>query len=455
LAIGAGGTTSWERMCLGVPSIVVSIAENQKSACEKLGRDGLISYLGMQSTLKHGAIRDAVVQAKTKYPSLFDQIERGQILVDGRGCERVAEVMCPSDESQLSVRLAKPDDCVEYFNWANDPDVREQSFSSSIIELLDHKKWFAEKMNSNSCEMYVMEASGLPVGQVRFEKSNSVAEINYSLDKIVRNRRWASVMLEISMNRYVDREAVSLNEIVKTEIKKSRSVFFKLRSSNNTFTELSTGRSFSFAFASDRATWFNSYLREIKYELLGSGHSVSHVHEEEDLISADFCFYLSFSHVVSKSTLNLFGHNIVVHSSDLPEGRGWSPLTWQILEGKNEIPTVLFEASERVDSGKIYLKQTMKLEGHELIDEMRHAQGRLIATMVKSFVDGYPGSLEKGVEQSGKGSFYPRRHAIDSKVDPDSSLRQIFLQLRVADNDIYPTFFELHGHKYELRITKK
>ena len=179
------------------------------------------------------------------------------------------------------------------------------------------------------------------------------------------------------------------------------------------------------------------------------------MHEEENLSSADFCFYLSFSKVVSKSSLNLFRHNVVVHSSDLPEGRGWSPLTWQILEGKSEIPTVLFEASEIVDSGKIYLKQTIKFEGHELIDEMRDAQGRLIVTMVKNFVGGYPESLVKGIEQSGKGSYYPRRRPVDSKVDPDLSLRQVFRQLRVADNESYPAFFELNGYKYELRISKK
>ena len=100
LAIGAGGTTSWERMCLGIPSIIASIAENQNSACEKLGRDGLINYLGTQPSLKPGAIRDAVVEAKTSFASLFDQVERGQILVDGRGCERVAEVMCLSARAE-------------------------------------------------------------------------------------------------------------------------------------------------------------------------------------------------------------------------------------------------------------------------------------------------------------------------------------------------------------------
>jgi hypothetical protein len=300
-----------------------------------------------------------------------------------------------------------------------------------------------------------MEADGLPVGQVRFEKSAAVAEINYSLDKIVCNRRWASAMLEMAMKSYRDRVAVSLKEIVNVESKKSQSVFFKLGFNENSSINPQPSASYSFAFASDRGSWFNLYLREIKFDLLKSGHSVSHVHEEEDLSSADFCFYLSFSKVVSESTLNMFRHNVVVHSSDLPEGRGWSPLTWQILEGKNEIPTVLFEASKKVDSGKIYLKQAIRFEGHELIDEMRDAQGKLIVTMVKNFVDGYPEILVRGIEQNGKGSYYPRRRPVDSKVDPNSSLMQIFLQLRVADSESYPVFFELNDHKYELRISKK
>ena len=146
-------------MCLGIPSIVASIAENQRSACEKLGRDGLVNYLGSQSSLKPGAIRNAVIDAKPRFASLFDQIERGQILVDGRGCERVAEVMCPSDESKLTVRLVKSDDCVEFFNWANDPAVREQSLSTSIIQWLDHKKWFSKKIGSDSSLGHITSAT--------------------------------------------------------------------------------------------------------------------------------------------------------------------------------------------------------------------------------------------------------------------------------------------------------
>ena len=228
LAIGAGGTTSWERMCLGVLSIVVSIAENQISACEKLGRDGLVTYLGAQPSLKPGAIKNAVIEAKTKFVSWFDQIEKGQILVDGRGCERVAEVMCPSDESKLSVRLAKSDDCVEFFNWANDPAVREQSLSTSTIQWPDHKKWFAEKISSSSSEMYVLEASGLPVGQVRFDLIGDCAEIDYSLDKITRGRGWSPTLLEKSIEGFRRRKSIPLRAVVKNSNGPSRSALFKV-----------------------------------------------------------------------------------------------------------------------------------------------------------------------------------------------------------------------------------
>ena len=227
LAIGAGGTTLWERMCLGVPSIVVSIAENQISACEKLGRDGLVNYLGAQSSLKPGAIRNAVIDAKTKFASLFDQIERGQILVDGRGCERVAEVMCPSDESKLALRLAKLDDCVEFFNWANDPAVREQSLSTSTIQWLDHKKWFFEKISSSTTEMYVMEVSGLPIGQVRFDSIGDYAEIDYSLDRITRGRGWSSTLLEKSIGEFRRRKSKLLRAVVKNSNKASRNALVK------------------------------------------------------------------------------------------------------------------------------------------------------------------------------------------------------------------------------------
>ena len=69
-----------------------------------------------------------------------------------------------------------------------------------------------------------------------------------------------------------------------------------------------------------------------------------------------------------------FRHTLVVHESDLPQGKGWSPLTWQILAGQVSIPVTLFEAVKRADSGPIYAQRWLHFEGHELIDELRAAQ---------------------------------------------------------------------------------
>ena len=128
-------------------------------------------------------------------------------------------------------------------------------------------------------------------------------------------------------------------------------------------------------------------------------------------------------------------HNLVVHESALPHGKGWSPLTWQILEGKNEIPITLFEAEESVDSGKIYITDTMHFNGTELVEELRQIQGEYTIKMCVSFVEGYPGITSREKAQSGRSSYFKKREPEDSKLDPDKTIREQFNLLRVVDNE--------------------
>ena len=455
LAIGAGGTSTWERMCLGVPSIIVSIAENQVPTCEKLGREGFVRYLGTQSEVTNESIASAVREF-LKTPSALSAVSvKSQIVVDGKGCMRVAEAMCPTSESELKVRLVTKNDCINYFNWANDPQVRENSLDSADIEWTGHQKWFTEKINSESTEMYVIEASGLPVGQARFELVEGTAEINYSLDELVRGRGWAATAIDLSVKCFRNRNAIPLKAVVKNRNARSRSTFFKLG-----FTEVSAmlpppTPQFSIAFISDEDSWFNSYLKNLKLDLLTSGHKIMHVHNESELKSADLCFYLSFSTIATKNTLQKFKHNLVVHSSNLPNGRGWSPLTWQILEGKKMITTSLFEAEEDVDRGKIYLQKDLEFSGFELLDELRMLQGNLIIGMCSEYIQTYPDVLLHAQVQDGEGSYYSRRRPVDSELNPDISIREQLNLFRVADNSNYPAYVEIDQHCYELWIKKK
>lgn len=200
-------------------------------------------------------------------------------------------------------------------------------------------------------------------------------------------------------------------------------------------------------------SWFVPYGQELGAELIARGHEVSFVENPQDLPEGDVAFFLSCEQIIKKDLRDRNTHNIVIHSSKLPQGKGWSPLTWQILEGKNTIPTTLFEAVDAVDAGDVYEVDNIILEGHELLPEIHKKQGEIINSLALRFVDSYP--PQNPQVQKGEESFYPKRKPKDSEVSPDKTLAEIFDNFRVADNEKYPVFFTHRGKTYTLKIYKK
>jgi UDP-2,4-diacetamido-2,4,6-trideoxy-beta-L-altropyranose hydrolase len=89
LALGAGGTTTWERCCLGLPSLVVSLADNQRPACAALAADGLIRYLGSEDEVDTVRLRMALTELVMDTASLAALSKAGTDLIDGLGTQRV------------------------------------------------------------------------------------------------------------------------------------------------------------------------------------------------------------------------------------------------------------------------------------------------------------------------------------------------------------------------------
>lgn len=204
----------------------------------------------------------------------------------------------------------------------------------------------------------------------------------------------------------------------------------------------------------DRDSWMNRYDRELEERLSRDGHEVLVIQNRDDLQDGDIAFFLSCFEIVGRKYLARNRHNIVVHASDLPRGKGWSPTTWQILEGKDEIPLSLFEATEAVDAGSVYMRGVMRLDGCELIDEWQGKLGRKIIDMCCEFVDQCRHGRLAPVVQSGAETFYPRRKPEDSRLDANKTIAEQFNLLRVVDNDKYPAFFEMNGRRYYLRISR-
>lgn len=89
LALGAGGATTWERCCLGLPSIVICTADNQLPASEALVADGLISYMGHVGDITPEILRDQVLELLDKPEKLGELSEKSMKLVDGKGVNRI------------------------------------------------------------------------------------------------------------------------------------------------------------------------------------------------------------------------------------------------------------------------------------------------------------------------------------------------------------------------------
>ncbi len=130
----------------------------------------------------------------------------------------------------LTFRNATIADTNLYFDWANDPDVREQSYSSNPIDLESHGKWFKSKLEDSSCLMLVFQnEENLNIGQVRIQKENiNEALIGISIAVEHRGKSYAKEMLKIASDYFLDsNEDFKLNAFIKMKNLSSKYAFEK------------------------------------------------------------------------------------------------------------------------------------------------------------------------------------------------------------------------------------
>jgi len=201
LAIGAGGGTTWERMCLGLHSEVVSIAENQRVGAKALAEAGLIKYAGHFNEITSSLLAGLIVLQVSRPVELVETSRLNQLEVDGLGVFRVVEALCPTELQETKLRAASANDVGHFFTWVNDPLVRANSHNDATIPWNIHKVWFENKMRCADCSLYVLEADGLPVGQIRFDRAGEEALIDYSLDTFVRGRDWGRNLISLGVEK--------------------------------------------------------------------------------------------------------------------------------------------------------------------------------------------------------------------------------------------------------------
>jgi UDP-2,4-diacetamido-2,4,6-trideoxy-beta-L-altropyranose hydrolase len=203
LSIGACGTTTWERCCLGLPSLVITLASNQIPIAEELNRRGIVRWLGSKDQVDAQRLAEAIELA-IGASSFLEWSQACYELVDGLGATRVASFLTLSSTTPLRARAVTACDEKRILDWANDPLVRANAFHSSRINAETHHRWFTARLgDGGSGRFYVIETiDSVPIGQVRFSKGEGFWEVHYALDPRARGRGMGRPLLESGIQRF-------------------------------------------------------------------------------------------------------------------------------------------------------------------------------------------------------------------------------------------------------------
>jgi len=189
------------------------------------------------------------------------------------------------------------------------------------------------------------------------------------------------------------------------------------------------------------------YIKTWKEKQIAANHDVQFIYDKKDLAGGDVLFLVSCSQLIKDEDRQRYHAVLVLHASDLPKGRGWSPHIWSIVNGKSEITLCLLEASEPVDSGDVWLRKKIIFEGHELLpeinDKLFYAELELMSEAVEAF-----DKITPEPQAGDPGLYMVKRTPEDSRIDPSKTIVEQFDLLRVVDSERYPAFMDYLGNRY-------
>jgi len=183
-------------------------------------------------------------------------------------------------------------------------------------------------------------------------------------------------------------------------------------------------------------------------------HEIEILNKKSDLKSGDILFLISCTEIIDKNVRINFKKTLVIHASDLPDGRGWSPHVWQIISGANLITLTLLEAEDSVDTGDIWKKSVITISKDLLWQEINNIIFSNELLLMDFAINNFETIIPLRQESASRCIKYLRRSPLDSQLDINKSISSQFDLIRVCEPDRYPAFFKIHGKKYKIILEK-
>lgn len=167
LAIGAAGTTTWERLCVGLPSLVLCLADNQQSIIEAVSKMGAAWYLRQLDILPD------MLHVLCHLPEqLMVMRQNALALVDGLGTQRVVNYLMGRT---LCLKPAQKQDAELLYAWRNHPNIRAYSSHSDHITWETHLEWLNRSLANPNRIIWIAWQADKPIGVIRFDRDSPQA----------------------------------------------------------------------------------------------------------------------------------------------------------------------------------------------------------------------------------------------------------------------------------------
>lgn len=145
------------------------------------------------------------------------------------------------------------------------------------------------------------------------------------------------------------------------------------------------------------------------------------------------------------------GNVVVLHSSNLPEGRGWAPIYYAFSEQRDEFVISGILAANEVDAGDVVIRARFAMEAGYTAPFIREIDRELSLLLIAKILENWPNGRPSGIRQSGVVSHRIRRHPVDNQIDPGRSVLELLPHLRGVEGNS-PAFFYVDDVKYLIEI---
>ena len=199
LAIGAAGGTSWERCCLGLPTLMLVLADNQGSAATALAEKGAAILIGDARDPHWSHKLPIIMDAVSDSMSLQSITYVAASLCDGNGAKRVLAAI---GETDGYLRPARMSDAENIFEWRYSQNSAHFYRSIGIPDMAAHKAWLDRAFQNPAMDLRVFSQGGHDIAHVRFDinaANLTQAEIGICVSSAVRGKGLGTRILKAAI----------------------------------------------------------------------------------------------------------------------------------------------------------------------------------------------------------------------------------------------------------------